>query len=372
MRSFIFSSNAVKLSWRHWFVVLCLSAGVFYLLPRVWPAVESFEPSEDYRMPYQMSDDYWVFTQWSKYCSGRYEFLVIGDSVIWGQYVRRQDTLSHYLNELAGGDLFANMGIDGMHPAAMIGLVKYYGREISHKGVVLHLNPLWMTSKKHDLRGEEQFRFNHPRLVPQLVPNLACYTPSLAERIGAVSERNIPFFSWTRHLKIKCFENMNIQDWTIHNPYKNPLKAIVLEVPEPENGPAARPISWNESGVERQDFPWVEAEESFQWDSFKRVIEVLRARRNNVFVLIGPFNPYILTERSSARYGVLGAELESWLKKNRISCYLVPDLPSRYYADASHPLKDGYRKIAEGLFETELFQQWMKGSDGEPSPYAGE
>jgi hypothetical protein len=176
------------------------------------------------------------------------------------------------------------------------------------------------------------------------------------------------------------FENMDIQNWTMQNPYKNPLKAITLRIPIPENKPQSKPVAWAERGMEKQDFPWVQVEEpnfsfkkkslikrnteekskSFQWNSFKQVIKILKARNNKVFVIIGPFNPYILTEESLNRYNSMKSKMENWLEAEGISYRSISDLPSEYYADASHPLKEGYAKIAEELFETESFRIWMK------------
>jgi len=358
--SFIFSSNTIRLSWKHWVGAIAILIGIFYLLPNLWQRLETFNPSADYRLPYHLSNDYWMFTRWSKYACSNYPVLIIGDSVVWGQYVAAEQTLSHYLNERAGESLFANMGVDGIHPASMLGLVKYYGKAISNKGVILHLNPLWMSSKKHDLSGEEEFRFNHPRLVPQFIPNLACYRPSLAQRVGVLAERNIPFFSWVKHVRSVYFENMDLQNWTLQNPYENPLKAITLEIPIPENRPKSRPVSWVKRGMRKQDFPWVQAEESFQWSSFKKVIQVLEARNNRVFVILGPFNPYILTVESSHRYNGMKDRMKRWFEREGISYKAVSEQPSEYYADASHPLKEGYAKIAEELFGTKSFREWLE------------
>ena len=49
-----------------------------------------------------------------------------------------------------------------------------------------------------------------------------------------------------------------------------------------------------------------------------------------------------------------------WFEDNGISYYSVPDLPSSYYADASHPLKEGYLMIAERLLKNEDFQEWTQ------------
>ncbi len=329
-----------------------------------WSALEKFNPSPDYRLPYRLSDDYWMFTRMCKYDCSNFPAIIIGDSFIWGQYVTNKQTLSNALNILCGENLFANMGIDGLHPAAMAGLIKYYGKDITDKGVILHLNPLWMTSKKHDLQGKEEFRFNHPGLVPQFIPDLACYKPSLAGRIGIIAERNISFFSWIKHIRNVYFENMDIQNWSLQNPYTNPLDVFTPGTPQSENKPRSKPVPWTEQGMKKQNFPWVVPEESFQWSSFKKSIEILRTRNNDVFIIIGPFNPYILSDNSLKRYNVIRSKIEKWLKENNTGYYSVPDLPGELYPDASHTLKEGYFKIAEELFKLESFKKWLKNLKG--------
>jgi hypothetical protein len=358
--SFIFSSNSIRLSWKNWLVVVAILLAIVYTLPKVWGKLEDFDPSTDYRLPYTLSNDYSMFTRWSKHAVSKYPALIIGDSVVWGQYVGMDQTLSHHLNEQVGEDIFANMGVDGTHPAAILGLIENYGKAISNKSVILHLNPLWMSSVKHDLSGKDEFRFNHPRLVPQFVRKPDAYRPSLSQRIGIVAEKNIPFFSWASHVKTNYFENLDLQNWTMQNPYSNPLKAITLEIPVPENKPKSNPTTWFEKSKRKQDFPWVEVEESFQWYSFKKAIEILKARKNRVFVTVGPFNPYILTDESLNRYNDMKSEMEKWLDSEGIAYQSLSDLPSEYYADASHPLKGGYAIIAEELFNNDSFIKWMR------------
>ena len=113
---------------------------------------------------------------------------MLGDSVIWGHYVTGEQTLSHYLNEHNEKAFAANLGVDGIHPMAMYGLVKYYGGDIRKKSVILYVNPLWMSSLQSDMQSKEETRFNHPRLVPQVFSRPRCYRPSLAEIIGIVAE----------------------------------------------------------------------------------------------------------------------------------------------------------------------------------------
>ncbi len=71
--------------------------------------------------------------------------------------------------------------MDGFHPAALGGLLRYYGRDISGKNVIIQFNPLWMTSAKHDLQIQKEFHFNHPKLVGVSAnPGIANYPGELA------------------------------------------------------------------------------------------------------------------------------------------------------------------------------------------------
>lgn len=365
-------SNAVRLGWREWAVVALMGLALLYLFPHAWPITRTAdragwghpEPQRDYRLPSEMSEDYWLFTQWLQASGRRYPAVVLGDSVVWGQYTSKEETLPHYLNELAGQDLFANLGIDGLHPAAMAGLVRYFGRALRNKAVLVHLNPLWMSSEKHDLQVQEEFRFNHPRLLPQLFPNLACYNPSLTEIMGAVAERYVPFFGWKNHLKTAYLGGLGLQEWTLENPYKNPFNSENWpEVPRDE-GPKSEPISWRARGITPENFPWVAVEGSFQWKSFESVLTILKSRKNDVFVLLGPFNAHMLTPESRTRYQAVKQEMERRLEGKGISFHSASLLPSEHYADASHPLAEGYREVAEELFQSPAFRTWLENFAG--------
>jgi hypothetical protein len=108
-----------------------------------------------------------------------------------------------------------------------------------------------------------------------------------------------------------------------------------------------------------ESFPWVPLESSYQWCEFQTVIDRLRRLENEVFVLIGPLNPYLQTEESQIRYRELLRTAEEWFTQKKVRFYSPTDLPSELYADASHPLKDGYTKIADELFKERSFNQWL-------------
>ena len=56
-----FGSNAIRLSPREWQIVGAIFLGYVLLMPSVWERLESFRPQADYRIPYDLSNDYWVF-----------------------------------------------------------------------------------------------------------------------------------------------------------------------------------------------------------------------------------------------------------------------------------------------------------------------
>src|SRR5271166_6023688 len=95
-------SNVVRLSLREWAAVGVCALIFVLAAPKLWERYEAFQPDPDYRMPYDLSSDYWLYDRYTRAAAQTYEWLAIGDSVVWGQYVRREQTLTHYLNELEG------------------------------------------------------------------------------------------------------------------------------------------------------------------------------------------------------------------------------------------------------------------------------
>jgi hypothetical protein len=350
-----FASHEIRLSGSQCLIALLLVMLMAWALPRVWTRVERFAPDADYRLPYQLSHDYWLFARYSQRAAQQHEVLILGDSVVWGHYVSPAGSLSHHLNLLTGTQRFANMGIDGIHPVALAGLVKYYGRAISNKKVILCFNPLWMTSKKHDLQTEKEFSFNHPHLVPQFAPKIACYANSFSNRVGIALERESQFLSWVTHLKTAYFENSDLLSWTLEHPYTSPVCVLKQDLARPQTQDQSVP-PWSSRGVRKQAFPWVDIESSLQWRFFRQTVEILQERGNQVFVLFGPFNEHMMQDQSLATYQKLQEAAKTWLRSNDVAYYVPAALPSEYYADASHPLSAGYRLLASDLLENESFE----------------
>ena len=145
---------------------------------------------------YALGSDYLLYARHCRQATDQARIPLIGDSVIWGHYVPPGQTLSHHLNVAAGETRFANLGLDGTHPAALGGLIEHYGEGLAGRAAVLHFNPLWITSTKHDLQTEKEFHFNHPSLVPQFETRIPCYKAPVSQRVSIVMRRRIPLSQW--------------------------------------------------------------------------------------------------------------------------------------------------------------------------------
>lgn len=371
------SVNEVRLNGRLWLVALALIGVALWATPRIWKRAERFEITADYRIPYSLSRDYWLYQRRMEQIKDPQQIVVLGDSVVWGEYVLPDGTLAHFLNEQCGQpERFLNGGVNGLFPLAMEGLVEHYGEPLRGRKVILHCNLLWMSSPKADLNVQKEEKFNHSRLVPQFSPRIPCYKANAHERLSVIVERNVQFMSWVTHLQSAYFNDRSIPAWTLEddgndppgypNSYRNPFAQITMRVPpSPANDPLRSPGSerhkpWNATGGGLVQFEWVELDESLQWAAFKRTLEKLRARRNEVLVLLGPFNEHAIARESLDGYRKLRDGAMSWLKGQGIDCILPEPLPSDLYADASHPLTDGYRLLARRVSEDAGFKKWMK------------
>jgi hypothetical protein len=343
-------SNAIRLTCREWLVVV-LFAVLLLFVPWIWKQNETFEPNQDYRLPHELGNDYWLFERWAVLAADRFGTVCLGDSVVWVEYAARTETLSHYLNELAGRQACANLGLDGAHPLALEGLVEYYASSIRGKNVLLQCNPLWLSSPRADLQDDKATDFNHPQLVAQFLPRIPSYKAELSARIGIVVQRRVGLNSWTNHLQQAYFGGTDLPSWTLEHPYDNPLAPLARGLPAADNAVRHIPQPWYKSGIARQDYPWVDLEMSLQWGAFQRVVKLLRHRGNRIFVLVGPFNEHMLSEQSLPKYRQIKAAIAEWLQTQEIPHAAPPALARELYGDASHPLAAGYAVLARLIHE---------------------
>lgn len=363
-----FAANDVRLTPREWLIALAVTGAILVAVPIAWQRVEPLDITPNHRMPYALGYDYWTYDRMCRAVCAEGddqernpEVLIVGDSVVWGHYVAADETLSAQLNGAAGGERFANLGVDGIHPAALAGLMEHYGRAIADRDVILHCNFLWMSSARRDLQSTKEFALNHADLVPQFIGRPPCYRAKASKRLGVVVGRYMPAFQWANHMQIAYLDGADLAAWSIDHPYDNPVDALSGDLPSPYDSPAsaseARP--WQVRGLSRFNPPWVKLDESFQWRCFTETLEALRGRGNRVFVVVGPLNEDMLTEASLATYTTLKAAARAWLREREVPHYAASALPSEMYADTSHPLAEGYRRLAEALARDEAFREFL-------------
>jgi len=367
VKSEMFSSNAIRLSGTEWLWTLGICLTVLIGLPLLGTAGEDFAPDADYRLPYRLGYDYHHFRRYSQWAANQYEILMIGDSVLWGNYVTPNNTLTHYLNEQGGRQQFANLAINGIHPIALAGLIEYYGQDITGKKVLLNFNPLWVSSADADLQTDKETRINHAGLIPQWDFSIACYKEPVEKRVEITLERNIRLQQWTNHLQICYFDSMSLSQWSLKHPYQNPLASITLDILKPKNVPHDPPVPWNIKSVNPIELPWVDWETSLQWQFFRKAVKILQARGNQVFVLVGPFNEHMLTSENLIIYRQIQTGIENWLRINEIPYFMPIALSSEYYADASHPLAKGYSILSQQLYNNSLFRTVILNADSKIS-----
>ncbi|MFI5456059.1 MAG: hypothetical protein ACHRXM_11475 [Isosphaerales bacterium] len=349
-------SNGIRLTGREWLGLGLFAALLLVFAPSLYYRAVKFALEPDYRIPHELSNDYWLYGCFAGLAADHDDTVLIGDSVVWGEYVTRQETLSHYLNELAGQDRYANLGLDGAHPLALGGLVEFYADSVSGKNVLLHCNPLWMSSRRADLQDDRANEFNHPRLVPQFAPSVPAYKAEISPRLGILVERRLPLSSWTTHLQQAYYDRTDIPAWTLEHPYANPLAPLMRGLPRSDDSRRHLPQPWYKSGITKQDYPWVDLETSLQWQAFRGSVELLQQRGNRVFVLVGPFNEHLLTPESRQRYQQVKATIAAWLREKHVPHAVPPPLPSEQYGDASHPLAEGYKQLALELMNDPFFR----------------
>jgi hypothetical protein len=365
------------LNGRQWLATLAIVILVMLPTPRLWERIERYDTGPDYRIPYELGNDYWLYSRRLRQVSDPNQIVVLGDSVVWGEYVLPDGTLSHFLNRESGaGDRYINAGVNGFFPLAIEGLIAYYGRPLRRRNVILQCNVLWMTSPKADLSTEKEEPFNHSRLVPQFRPRIPCYKADADERLSAIVERRVGFLAWVTHLQNAYFEQKSLPQWTLAsdggspprypNLWRNPVRQITLAVPsaprdDPQRGPASpRHKPWSEDGGSSTQFEWVNLDSSLQWQAFQRVVATLRGRGNNVLVVLGPFNEHMMAEDNRPAYRRIRDGIAAWLAENRIPHVVPETLPSALYADASHPLTEGYALLAKRICASPEFRSFAR------------
>lgn len=341
------NSNGLVLKWRELVVTVAVVLALTWFLPGFWQQnICRVEIPRGFRLAEELRDDYYGYRLVVRAAYLKNKPVFIGDSVVWGKYVDNENTLPELINRGLGKDEVVNLAVDGLHPIAMERLLRDHGGSICGQRVFLYWNPLWMNSPLYDLSGTEEFSINHPRLLPQFDPSFKSYRAKFGDRFSAFLEQKVLFAAWLRHLRAAYCANKDVKQVIASG------EKFAHYDPAERRKLANSTVTWEQNGIRKQDWQWVKAAESRQYAAFRRVLDELRMRANQVTVVLGTVNPHMQTPGSLERYRKLRAEVKADLeKKSGVTVIDLPELESGDYADASHPLAAGYEKLAAFLLK---------------------
>ena len=163
---------ALHLGVRGWGLVGGLLLVLGGLLPEIWKALEPLDAGPDWRIPSESSEDYWLVNRWTNEVAHQQQVLLVGDSVVWGEFSKPDETLASYLTALSPEVTFANGGLKGLCPLAYSALLSDVISVRRQTGIVLHFNPIWLTSPQRDLQENRPTLVNHQMLLPQVWPHI--------------------------------------------------------------------------------------------------------------------------------------------------------------------------------------------------------
>ncbi len=365
MKTTIPNSNTVFLNGREWLIVLGVFIAISLVVYNGFNRWERIPVETDFRSTCweaRMSD-YYAYSQWANYARDHYKILLIGDSVIWGQEVPNNETVSHFINQQLGKEEVANLGIDGLTLAALDGMVANYGSAFRNTNAIVELNPLWMSSPKRDMR--EKGNFHHPRLVPQFDPRIK-YFKDFNERLGYVIEHHLKVPPFVRHLMVNYYDNKSVANWLLENPYRNPLSAITFQGPSMMKEKQGLGTDWasrekDPAKIELRDDPFLNPDESVMFEHFLRALDKLKKHNVNAMVLLGPFNTYNLNPESRQKLFTMIGQIKQILDKRGVTYFdaTCDLLPSTAYADQCHALASGHAQLAEAMVKDPKVQRWL-------------
>jgi hypothetical protein len=95
---------------------------------------------------------------------------------------------------------------------------------------------------------------------------------------------------------------------------------------------------------------------------------LLRSRGNQVLVVFGPFNEHMIAPDQVPTFHAMRDQIVTRLRTNGFSVVVPETLPSTLYADASHPLTQGYALLADQLARDSQFQRFANAEVSQGAP----
>ncbi len=373
-------ANTQRLSGRGWGIALLVMVLMWTLVPKLYTPNLNLEHARQFRIPFSLSEDYSIYRSYAEQTDAAageniINCVMLGDSVVWGEYVAKTDTWSAELTRIWNASKSENdpaqpsiqiwnFGLNGAHPTALRGLIRHHGKWDSRTALILHFNPLWITSPERDLSTFKPAPFNHPALAPQFRDRPKVYKENFGERLRVAIGQRAGFLLWAQGMRIRHLNGYDWGGWVMENPDALPWDPeFVKKTDEMWRDQGIREgveaVSWEDQGIPRQSLEWVALEESYQWSQFLKLLDELQDQERRTLVILGPLNPWIMKEADLQQYNKILDQVEITLTEKSISCWRPDSIASELYADTSHPLAKGYTQLAEQALSSETWKNWI-------------
>lgn len=360
----IVGTAATSLRCGAWMLIVAGLVGMACVLPWHFGRSMRMEVRSDFRIHKSMREDYFTWGHVARNAAAHPVVLLLGDSAMWGPFVRHDETFSAALRRQCSSQNVVNLGLEGLHPIAMKTLVASAKSVFRKRDILLYFNPIWLNTRESDMQEAGTATSQHPVLLPQFSRDFPAYSAPLEKRLSRWMEQSLPVSRTLSHIRLSRYENKGLGAWMVESPRANPLMPLFqsISVAEPD---AYRPDtrSWQERHLSVQDWQWLQPKESRQWACFLDIVISLKKQDNRVFVILGTINPHILTEPSRERLRELRQSATQRLQEMAVPFALASDLPENQYADASHPLAEGYAIMAKEICINPQFVEWMRTID---------
>lgn len=358
------SSIAIPISPRGWIGVIVVTVVFLSCLPRFIRRYEQFEPTPHWRMPTRYAEDLDLTARRLAIARNRGEVIWLGDSVIWGEYARPSETLPASMEKHFPSIRFANLGLEGLHPLALHGLVELFP-PWHDRAVIVHFNPIWMTSPRRDLRVSDVGTINHVALLPQFRRTIPADARSWEERMATWLGREMSLWRWTSHMRMAYFEGRDPVRWMTEHPTQWPAFAEGSASLIPDDVPSSR-LRRRVVSANALTYEWVAPGESLQFAAFVELLESLARHQVRCYCVVGRLDPARRTSDCLAREAELRDRLREVLERLRIPFHVVSNTAVEM-ADASHPTPAGYQAIAEELAHDPTLIEWVQQPETAPS-----
>ena len=349
-------SIAIPISPRGWIWVIAVTVVCLWCIPRFIRRYEQFEPTPHWRMPTRYAEDLELTARRLAIAGNRGEVIWLGDSVIWGEYARPSETLPASMEKHFPSSRFANLGLEGLHPLALHGLVELFP-QWQDRAVIIHFNPIWMTSPRRDLRVPEVGTINHVALLPQFRRSIPAYTGSWEDRIATWLGREVSLWRWTSHMRMVYFEGRDPVRWMTEHPTQWPAFAEGSASLIPDDAPSSR-TRRRVVSANAMTYDWIAPGESLQFAAFVELLEFLARHQVRCYCIVGRLGPAGRTSDCLVKEAELRGELQELLERLRIPFHVVSNTVVEM-ADASHPTPAGYQVIAQELAHDPTLIEWL-------------